>query len=99
MEPFGIDWLYANETFVAGRNLGRAYEPKSATSVTVRGHAAWISSEGGYTTITVPLPGNQVFFFSGTTSPQTVQQLAEAAVAHLDEFLPLGTSVTPGFSC
>jgi len=98
-EAWVIDWLYANGTYAAGRYVGQAYEPQSATSLTVMGHAAWISTEGAYTTITVPLPGNQTFFFSGTTSLQNVRQLAEAALGHLDELLPIGTTSTSGFSC
>jgi hypothetical protein len=79
--------------------VGQAYEPQSATSLTVMGHAAWISMEGAYTTITVPLPGNQTFFFSGTTGPGGVRQLAEAAIIHLDQLLPIETTSTSGFSC
>jgi anti-sigma factor RsiW len=97
--PSVIDWLYADRTYVAGRYVGQAYEPQSATPLTVMGHAAWISMEGAYTTITVPLPNNQTFFFSGTASSQSILQLAEAALTHIDELLPIGTTTTPGLSC
>jgi hypothetical protein len=63
------------------------------------GHAAWISMEGGYTTITVPLPNNQAFFFSGAAGSEIIRQLAEAALTHIDELLPIGTTTEPGFSC
>lgn len=101
-EPSVIDWLYANQTYAAGRYVGQAYEPQSATPLTVMGHAAWISVEGGYTTITVQLPNNQTFFFSGTAGFQGIRQLVEATLTHIDELLPLETTATPipgFFSC
>jgi anti-sigma factor RsiW len=97
--PSVIDWLYADQTYDTGRFVGQAYEPQSATPLTVMGYAAWISMEGGYTTITVPLPNNQTFFFSGTAGSGSIRQLAEATLTHIDELLPIGTTAAPGYSC
>lgn len=100
-EQVYMDWLYADQTYAAARYVGKAYQPQNARSITLDGHAGWVTTDSAYTTVTVPLPGGQVFFFDGTVDTATVEPLAQTTLAHLDDLLPrVGTpSPDPSFSC
>ena len=74
--------------FVTGRYAGSATRPAGAETVSVAARSGWRTRESGMVTVTVPLAGGGTFFFSGTADATTIQNLASAALPHLDTLLP-----------
>ena len=74
--------------FVTGHYAGSATRPAGTETVTVAGRPGWRMSENGVVTVTVPLANGATFFFAGAADATTIQNLASAALPHLDTLLP-----------
>ena len=83
----GAVWAGQTRLFIFGHVADVAIRPAGATSVTVGGDAAWLTTANGLTTVTRVLPDGSSLFFSGAAAPTSVRSLAAAAFAHVNDAL------------